>query len=429
MAPRRTDIAGRPPLPTADRAWPAPLRTYGRSLDPVLSAALAILLAGLFVSAYLGDPAVPGRAGNAAGGWAWFDQAAFLRSTAALFAFDLRPDQHHYPFLYSLMAAPFYAVTRVHPFFAVNLIALIAALSAFCALARRLGLWGPLAGALFVLATASDWMFLRQWVIPWNTVPAGAATWVLLALCAAWVDGIRRPVALGIAASVVVGCRPSDGVAILPCLLTVAATRPRWRDLLSAILGAALVLGPLIALHLLVFGQAATPYLHNSASIGFTTDDLGWKAYVIWVDPFAWFADGEGILERAPWIALGACGLVPALIRGPKDRMLAAALAIHAALYTSYVDLLPTGLWRFMNIHYFVWAIPGYALLAALLLRDLLQRGAPRLVAVGSAAATFLVLSLRVLPTPVPETDPAKAIDFTGPLPPSRTPSSANATG
>jgi hypothetical protein len=175
---------------------------------------------------------------------------------------------------------------------------------------------------------------------------------------------------------------------------------------------------PIAALHLAIYGLAQSSYMRSSAQIGFTLHDLGWKAYVLLLDPYPWFADGQGLLQRAPWIALGMAGLVPALVQGPKTRMLAAMLIVHGVLYVAYADLWPTGLWRFLNIHYFVWAIPGYALLAGLLLRDLARPGRTRRVAWASLVATTIVLCVRVLPKAVPDDRPAKAVDFAGPLPP-----------
>ena len=64
------------------------------------------------------------------------------------------------------------------------------------------------------------------------------------------------------------------------------------------------------------------------------------------------------------------------------------------------------------------WAIPGYALLAVLLLRDLAQAGWARRIACASLVTTTIILCIRVVPKAVTEDQPAKAVDFTGPLPP-----------
>jgi hypothetical protein len=57
--------------------------------------------------------------------------------------------------------------------------------------------------------------------------------------------------------------------------------------------------------------------------------------------------DGEGLLRRAPWVALGIAGSTPAIPRGGSPALLALILVVHAVLYLSYVDLMPTPLLAF----------------------------------------------------------------------------------
>lgn len=404
---------------------------------------IGLLIIAWYCWRYLQDRSLPGnQAATPAGWWGWFDQGATLRSTAALAALDLRPSEHHYPLGYAVLGLPFHWLMPRHPFFVVDLLSLLAAYWAFIRVTVRLGLPGMLGAVLFALAVLPDAGLLRQWIVPWNTTPVGAFLWVLLAACCAWLDGVRRPLVIGMLTGAVVVCRPSDALVTLPCLATLAVVElGRWqrggapgkalgkapgkatakalgKELVLLILGGALVALPFLAMHLSIYGLAQSSYMRSSADIGFTLHDILWKAYVIVVDPFPWFRDGEGLLQRAPWLALGLAGVVPALVRRARDRMLAGTLLVHGVLYVSYVDLLPMGLWRFLNVHYFTWALPGYALLAALLLRDLVRAGWPRRVAVASLAVSMLVLCVRVVPLPARADEPAKALDFEGPNPP-----------
>ena len=400
--------------PGAAASWAVPL--------------VALALACWYALRYLGDASLPGNSpAEPLGWWGWFDQSMTLRSTAALAHWNLDPSQHHYPLGYALLGVPSYFKAPNHPFFLVDLLSLLAAFAGFVAFSRRLEVHAALAAALFAAATLGDGVFFRQWVIPWNTTPVGASVWLLLAACAAWLDGRRRPFLIGLLAGSIPACRPSDAVLVLPCLATLAwsdlrADRsPSWTRGLRGwgwlAAGAAAVLAPVVALHLAIYGPEQSLYMRDSAQIGFVLHDFGWKAYVLLLDPYPWFADGKGLLQHAHWIALGLAGLVPALARGPRARMLAAVLVVHGVLYISYVDLLPTGLWRFNNVHYFAWAVPGYALLAALLVRDLTRPGRARRIAALSLAGTGLVLCLRCVPEAVAVQQPAKAVDFAGPMP------------
>lgn len=123
------------------------------------------------------------------------------------------------------------------------------------------------------------------------------------------------------------------------------------------------------------------------------------------------------MLRRFPWMILGFAGILVAWRRGAVAVMLATMLVAHMALYISYVDLMPTGLWRFLNVHYFTWAMPGYALFAALLLRDLTRRADWRWAA-GSLAFVLAISAIRLEPTSVGVGQAAKMIDIAGPVPP-----------
>ncbi len=189
-----------------------------------------------------------------------------------------------------------------------------------------------------------------------------------------------------------------------------------------AVLGLAAGLLPMLLgllVHLLIYGPHPSPYMENSGTIGFTLDDWGRRAFVILADPYPWFIDGQGLLKRLPWAALGLAATLPALFRGGPRGLLAAVLIAHLVLYISYVDLLPIGLWRYNNIHYWVWALPGYALLGWVLLRSLAhwrptREGRIALLALAGAAALALV---QVAPRAVGPTDPARMLEFHGEAP------------
>ena len=396
------------------------------TIDFLITLAIGVMLTVRYTAVYLADRARPGNSLTyPEGWWGWFDQSMMLRSTAALAQGSLDPSQHHYALGYSLLGLPFYLVSPQHPFFAVDVLSLLAAFGGFIALGRRLNLPGAISAVLFACSTMSAPILFRQWVLPWNTTPVAACLWLLLATVAAWLDGRRRPGLVGLLMGVVVVCRPSDAVILLPCVVALVwVERHNWQRGLGAAarvaIGAALVVVPVVWLHVAIYGWAESPYMASSAQIGFTLSHFAWKTYVLFVDPFPWFAEGEGILQRSHWVGLGLMGLLAALIRGRKDRVLALTLIVHAVLYISYVDLLPFGLWRFNNVHYFTWAYPGYALMAGLLARDLIRPlvAWTRWTGLGAIAAMAIVLCIRITPSPAEGGQPATVVDFAGDMPP-----------
>jgi hypothetical protein len=393
--------------------------------------AAAPLLGGVFLTAlytwrYLRFHARPGiDAQYPLGWWGWWDQSNFLTSTVALAHFDLSPAQHHYPLGYAMLGAPFVRIAPAHPFFAVDLIALLVAMAAFVSFARRCGLarnWGTL---VFVLAAAGDWALFQNWVVPWNTSPLAAAMWLLLAAAAAYIDGERRPILLGLTSVSIAMLRPSDMVLALPALAACLWSDVHGGRLRPAMLVRFCIAGfagavPYLGLHLLIYGAHPSDYMRKAIGIGFTLHHFGWKAYVILVDPRAWVDGGAGLLRRCPWMVLGIAGLLPALLR-PKTAMLAATLVLHGILYISYVDLLPTSLWRYLNVHYWIWAFPGFALLGVTLLRILLNQNdtgrGERRVAVAGVLLAAALLCIRFDPVPAQAGQPIDALDFRVPRP------------
>ncbi|MDQ6831804.1 MAG: hypothetical protein M3008_00265, partial [Chloroflexota bacterium] len=93
-------------------------------------------------------------------------------------------------------------------------------------------------------------------------------------------------------------------------------------------------------------------------------------------------------------------------------------VATHALVYLSYVDMMPSGLWRYHLIHYWVWILPAYGLLGLLVLRDLAAGHQPRerRIAAVSLLATLAVLCLHVVPVAATGRR-AAFLDFAGPIP------------
>ena len=391
---------------------------------PDMAVAGGVILAACYVIWYLRFPDRPGnRTDFPIGWWGWFDQSETLASTRAFAHGVLDASQHFYAFGYSLLGAPFYRFSPSHPFFLVDLACLLLTYGAVLAFGRRIGLPTAAGAVLFLLVTVPDAFLFSEWVIPWNTTVTAALIWLLLATSAAWLDGVRRPIILGLLAGAIPTVRPTDLLFAAPCLAAVLLAdirrplRSQFVGWLRIALSGAVPVAAYVLLHLAIYGPHPSQYMIVAGDIGFTLHDLWWKAYVIFVEPRAWFMDGEGLLRRAPWIALAIAGVVPALLRGRATALLAIVLLLQAGLYCAYVDLVPLGFWRYNNVHYWVWAIPGYGLLAAMLLRDLAWSPGRRRLAAASLVVTLAVLCIHINPRPVAEDTPAQMLDFSGAVP------------
>jgi hypothetical protein len=397
---------------TVSRGWTA-LRRHA-------VAAGAVVLTLLYTRRYLAFPQLPGnQSAYPLGWWGWTDQSKTLESARALAQWDLTAAHHWYPLGYAILGAVFGETSHAHDFFFVDAGLLLAAYLGFVAFARRCGVPAAWSVVLFVFAAGADHKLFDQWVIPWNTTATAGLIWLLLATTAAHLDGVRRPLLLGVLAASIPLVRPTEALLAAPCVLAalavdLSAHRLRRADILRFMVGAGVVAVPYLALYLRIYGPHPTDYMVTSDRVGFTLYDLGWKAYVILIEPRFWFMDGEGLLHRVPWMALGIAGIVPAFCRGRRSALLALLLLIHGVLYLSYVDLLPTGFWRYDNVHYFGWTFPGYALLAWLLVRDFAGEGAGwrRMVGRAALALTAVLLCVHLNPVPAEQGEPAKMLDF-----------------
>jgi hypothetical protein len=170
------------------------------------------------------------------------------------------------------------------------------------------------------------------------------------------------------------------------------------------------IIGPLLffGFNILVFGLSFGNYIQVASSNGFFLADLAEKFISIWLDGLTLYGEpNAGLTERYPWLFVSVAGLLWALIRGDAAlRSVAVAIVLLFVLYLPYGDLLPNGLWRFLNIHYFKWIFPFMALFAALLIKQTWfawrERTGRFLTSTLLLGIPFLLLSLHLVLVVVP---------------------------
>ncbi|HCN71937.1 MAG TPA: hypothetical protein DIS96_09540 [Pusillimonas sp.] len=142
--------------------------------------------------------------------------------------------------------------------------------------------------------------------------------------------------------------------------------------LLVALIGS--FCGPLvfIAFNLLTFGNVFGGYIQVASSNGFFPADIVEKFVSVWLDGFSLYGEpNSGLMQHYPWLIIGLSGLVWVMLKGDfLLKTVSSAIIVLFALYLPYSDLLPNGLWRYLNIHYFKWTFPFFGLFAAILIKD-----------------------------------------------------------
>lgn len=399
----------------------------------------------------------------------WQDQTLYIRSARALAAGQLDPALHYYPLLYPLLGLPFLHVWPSQPFFVADLACFLLAFAGFRVVARGFGFPVWVAALLFAATTLAQFGIARVWVEPWTTTPAAALLWLALGAMAGLWEGARTPpiassslprrrpgpssgpiesedgasfpptsllgpglrrgsafwrnrhaIILGVALGLLPFARPGDVVIGAIVALAAALALYRARDRRGAVLAVAsfaIAFAALGSLYVAIYGFGPSPYMRYSAQYGFNFAWLGWKAYVLLVDPRAWFGGGAGLLGYAPWLLAGAAGMIAACFATPPERrpvILAVGTAglVYTILMLAYVDLLPSGLWRFGNVHYFKWLFPLYGLFALRFVADAVRRPVVLLAAV----PLLLALTIRLDPVRVGARDPARMVIFPAPV-------------
>ncbi|UAK24451.1 hypothetical protein [Sphingomonas nostoxanthinifaciens] len=361
--------------------------------------------------------------------WAhWSDQSLYLTSAKAFARFDLSPDRHWYPLFYPLVAAPFTILSGQVPFLFVDIACYLVAFASFCRVALLFGVARAIAMPIFLATTILYPIIGKRWAEPWTTTPSAALIWLALACALPLLKSptparaltVRSAITLGATLALIPANRPADIVISLLimgcCAGTLVFDRTRDRFALVAIASGVSVATLYGLLYLAIYGLRPTDYMQLSAAFGLNLRWLGWKSYILLVEPKPWFPQGRGLLVVCPWLPLGAAGLLAASLRYSRARACAACLLAVAAVYASvmlgYVDLLPSGLWYYQNVHYFKWLLPLFGLFAWLFLRDV--RSAPWLS--GAMLAGVLMLTcIRLYPVPVASDAPARAVVFDRP--------------
>jgi hypothetical protein len=341
----------------------------------------------------------------------WSDQDYYLQSARAWAHGNLDPSQHHYPPGYALLAAPFVYLTPSQPFLIPDLVCSALTLVLFTRVCRRLAPDLPHVGAVaaicFLGSTALGETATDLWVVPWTTTAAAPLLLTSLLMALRFSQSLRLPdlFGLGLAAGFGAAVRPSDAALIFAicgayCAVRLVMARSTPLGYLSAVLvlagGLAIGLLPGLVAHVLVHGFSAGGYLGSSAGVGFEWRLIPLRWVTLAISPRPLFPQGSGMAAVFPWLLPGIAGMILTIAiwhrpAAGANLFVAVAIVAYWALYLSYRDLHPTGLWRYNNVHYFKWTLPFllfWAVGQARALKMQTSRGAA-LAALGAACLLF----------------------------------------
>ena len=392
-------------------------------------ALLALLYLGkYYTSGFRPDPASQ----YPLGWWGWADQGEYLKSIRAFATGAINSNYFLYPPLYALLSAPFWLVSREHAVLVPDLIYCLVFHGSLLIVARRF--YGTVLPGLvcFALLVTLPIMTIDQWVIPWTTSLQAALLGIMILIFSTG-ETKSEPFRLASAKDwrlfgaffIVYGAlaptRPLDVVVWFPFALvyflktTIASIRGSPQGLgrvvvaaqclmLAATCGALLVLGYLafnLAVHHSLFGI----YGALAGSKGYFPADLPEKILsTFWNSEVVYGEARQALFERIPFFApVFAVSLVTAVVVNDVRRWIVLTALLNFLVYLPYGDLLPTGFFRYFNLHYFKWAFPWLAVIAIGQVVVWFSRGAQRkrnwTPLAASAALVLLGLSVGLRPT------------------------------
>ncbi|MCC4300245.1 hypothetical protein [Aurantimonas coralicida] len=339
---------------------------------------------------------VPGNSNEfPLGWWGWFDQGQYLTAATAFLNGDFTHSQHFYPPLYPFLGSLFLRLSKSHAYYLPNLALAFGYFAVLVMLfGRYIGWWSAAAWGLVGMLAFNP--FRLQWVIPWTTT-LGA----FLIICAlflldryvrrrnqdSWTTGaaMTNAVLFGLVIGLQAPLRPADLALVSPMAVIYAvhlvyallsADRSGRQRALAAIVGGAAGFSVPVGLTLLfnsvTYGSIAGGYFSTVAAIGFDPRMLPDRLFSHLLASQVFFGEQDADwLSVIPLVFAATVFLPIALFTGPiVMRAAAAAACVQFVIYFSYSDLLPTGTFRYFNIHYFKWLAPIALCIAFYFLRQ-----------------------------------------------------------
>lgn len=333
---------------------------------------------------YLTYSPVPGNSAEyPLGWWGWFDQSQYLKGAKAILNGDFSPSQHFYPPLYPFLGSLFLRLSESHVYYLPNLALALGYYTLFVLLfGRYVGWWVSATCGLVGMFLYEP--FRLQWVIPWTTT-LGA----FLIVCAlflldryirrrdqnAWTTraATANAALFGFAVGLQAPLRPADlafvapiaviyAVLVAQAFLTAdgAGRRSALAIMVCGLVGFSIPVGLMLLFNSVTYGSVTGGYFHTVTTIGLDPRMLPDRLFSHLLASQVFFGEQDADwLSVIPLVFAATVFLPIALFTGPMVmRAAAAAACVQFAIYFSYSDLIPTGTFRYFNIHYFKWLAP-----------------------------------------------------------------------
>jgi hypothetical protein len=317
------------------------------------------------------------------GWWGWFDQGKYLQSIDAFYSGNLDPSNHFYPPLYPLVGVIGRVLSSGHPYFLVNMA--LYCIYSLCFIRVANQYFSKCTSLVIWVSVSVGFIHLIDlFVIPWTTSLQSCFISVSLVyiLRISNPNELRRkyPRIEAASAGAIIGLlisnRPGD-IPISLFLLGFCAFKitfqndkcdypEKIKQVVLMISAWTFVLLVFLSINQVIYGSILGSYIKTAGANGYFPSEFLNKFVSLFLDSQSLFLEKRlSIVDVMPWMALAIVGSIGFLIIGKGVLRIAVIVSsLYFALFVPYGDLLPNGMWRYLNFHYFAWTVP-YFLLAS----------------------------------------------------------------
>ena len=350
------------------------------------------------------------------------DQAAYLRSAAALARFDFRAEAHYYPIGYAVLAAPFYPLLQGHAFFVPNVLCYLGSVYLLYRIFRFL-LKPVEAFVLAVVLLGAFPLQLRSLLVPWTSIPTQVLMYWAVFRVGLGRDIVRDLRTAGVLCGLILFFRPAN---VAVCLVVVLvrviverqneAIRPAVKQFAATAAATGLVW---VVAQYALYGQLLSSYQATAMTVGFTMRRWLEKVFFVFVNSEIVFPPADSLLKSFPHLIVSGPGLVYLVGRVPRVGWpIVGATVVGFGEYLLFNDFWPHGIYRFGLFHYIAWVMPVGGLLAYLSFRLALRSlgGKVWLGALLGPAVVYALVRLEGVSVPVEITGDGGRIEMRGDL-------------
>ena len=298
------------------------------------------------------------------GGW---DQSKLIQSSYAFINYNLDSTEHHYPILYSLIASPFFLITKFHGFLFIDIFSITFAYVFFRNVLLEYNFNRILLAFIYLISLTPS--TIGNNLITPNTIKISFLVFFNLIFVLYNILKNKKILtnyqifSLGISPCILIFNRPFDLIAILPIYIIIFSINYKiifnFQNFSKLFYSFSFLFFPLAFLFLKIHDFQFNSYLGRVNEIGFNFSDI-LKYYNIYFNSTIYLDNiHTSLLNHNYWTYLFLPSIYVLLIK--KDDfflLISLIIIIYCYLYSTYNDMVPSNFIKYGTVRYITWTFP-----------------------------------------------------------------------